>query len=118
MMSTAVTFAALTESWPAGSATCAVATSRTARLRLSWSRVVTDGITPTCDIRLGGSADLVGVGAGDADGGDLCGAACSAGQSGPLFSLGCGREMAGGGVWFQWRVSVACGGAVMLGWCP
>jgi len=53
---------------------------------------------------LGGSVDLVGVAAGDADWGDLCGAGCSVGQSGPLFSLGCGREMAGVGGWFQLSV--------------
>jgi hypothetical protein len=36
-------------------------------------------------------------------------AACPVGQPGPLFSLACGREMAGVGVWFQLSVSVACG---------
>jgi hypothetical protein len=65
---------------------------------------------------LGGSADLVGVGAGDADWGDLGGAACSVGQPGPLFSPQVWREMAGVGVWFQLSVSVACGRAVMVDW--
>jgi len=56
-MSTAVAFAALTESWPAVTATCAAAASRTAWWRPSRSRVVADGMVPACDIGEGQRGD-------------------------------------------------------------